>query len=316
MFSMDTEGRVIFCNAAAERVFGWSNDEITGKPLPLVPGDRMEEFHQLKDHLISGRTISGIELVRQKKNGGTLDVSLWSAPVYNDRHEIIGLISFYEDIGERKATAERLKRNLEEKQILLREVHHRVKNNLSVISSLLNLQSATITNPEQAIEAFRNSRDRIMAMALVHMELYESGDFARIDMGTYLGNLTRQIALVNENAGQVSLVSHAESLMLDLQVAVPCGLILNELITNAYKYAGREGNKADIDVSMMRTGDGSFSISVQDNGPGLPTGYEQTGSLGLTLVRLLVDQIDGTLDIDSSENGTTIHIRFPDPSLE
>jgi two-component sensor histidine kinase len=241
---------------------------------------------------------------------------LWSAPVYNDRHEIIGLISFYEDIGERKATAERLKRNLEEKQILLREVHHRVKNNLSVISSLLNLQSATITNPEQAIEAFRNSRDRIMAMALVHMELYESGDFARIDMGTYLGNLTRQIALVNENAGQVSLVSHAESLMLDLQVAVPCGLILNELITNAYKYAGREGNKADIDVSMMRTGDGSFSISVQDNGPGLPTGYEQTGSLGLTLVRLLVDQIDGTLDIDSSENGTTIHIRFPDPSLE
>jgi two-component sensor histidine kinase len=154
-----------------------------------------------------------------------------------------------------------------------------------------------------------------MAMALVHMELYESGDFARIDMGTYLGNLTRQIALVNENAGQVSLVSHTEDLMLDLQVAVPCGLILNELITNAYKYACREGMKAGIDVAMARTGDGQFTISVSDNGPGLPAGYENTGSLGFTLVKLLVDQIDGTMDIDSSGNGTTIRIRFPDPDL-
>jgi PAS domain S-box-containing protein len=315
MFSLDLEGRVIICNTAAERIFGWSRSEIAGQILPLVPEDRLEEFHRLKDRLIAGQTISGVELTRQKKDGSSIEVSLWSAPIYNDNNACIGLISFYEDIGERKAIAKRLEQNLEEKQILLREIHHRVKNNLSVISSLLNLQSATITNPEQAIEAFRNSRDRIMAMALVHMELYESGDFARIDMGTYLGNLTRQIALVNENAGQVSLVSHAENLMLDLQVAVPCGLILNELITNAYKYASRDGMKAGIDVVMARTGDGQFTISVSDNGPGLPAGYENTGSLGFTLVKLLVDQIDGTMDIDSSGDGTTIRIRFPDPAL-
>ncbi|MGD9940105.1 MAG: PAS domain S-box protein, partial [Clostridia bacterium] len=315
MFSLDLEGRVIICNTAAERIFGWSRDEIAGRILPLVPDDKLEEFHRLKDQLIAGQTVSGVELARQRKDGSTIDVSLWSAPIYNDKKEIIGLISFYEDIGERKAIAERLERNLAEKQILLREVHHRVKNNLSVISSLLNLQSATITNPEQALEAFRNSRDRIMAMALVHMELYESGDFVRIDMGTYLGNLARQIALVNENAGQVSLSSHAENLMLDLQVAVPCGLILNELITNAYKYGRREGMKAGIDVSMTRTGDGQFAISVSDNGPGLPTGYEDTGSLGFTLVKLLVDQIDGIMDTDSSGNGTTIRIRFPDSAL-
>jgi PAS domain S-box-containing protein len=314
MFNMDPEGRVLACNAAAERMFGWNTAELQGHRLPTIPAEKVDEFFQLRELLLSGHTIEGIELVRQKKDGTTIPVSLWSAPVYDTDKQIRGIISYYEDISKRRAIEERLRSNLEEKQILLREVHHRVKNNLSVISSLLNLQSATITSPEQAIEAFRNSRDRIMAMALVHMELYESGDFARIDMGTYLGNLTRQIALVNENAGQVSLVSHADSLMLDLQVAVPCGLILNELITNAYKYACREDMKAGIDVFMARTGDGLFTITVADNGPGLPAGYEDSGSLGLTLVRLLVGQIDGTMDIDSSEHGTAIRICFPDPA--
>jgi PAS domain S-box-containing protein len=315
MFNMDLEGRVLSCNATAEYVFGWTTAELRGQRLPTIPADKMDEFFQLRGLLLSGHTIDGLELVRLKKDGTSIHVSLWSAPVYDADKQITGIISYYEDISKRKAIEERLKRNLEEKQILLREIHHRVKNNLSVISSLLNLQSATITNPEQAIEAFRNSRDRIMAMALVHMELYESGDFARIDMGTYLGNLTRQIALVNDHAGQVSLTSHADSLMLDLQVAVPCGLILNELITNAYKYAYRESMKADIDVSMTRTADGQFIISVKDNGPGLPAGYENKGSLGLTLVKLLVDQIDGTMEIDSSGNGTSVHIRFPDPAI-
>jgi PAS domain S-box-containing protein len=316
MFNMDLEGLVLSCNDAAQRVFGWNTAELQGQRLPTIPTDKAEEFFQLRELLLSGHTIEGIELVRQKKDGTTIPVSLWSAPVYDTDKQIIGIISYYEDISTRKEITDKLKHNLEEKQILLREIHHRVKNNLSVISSLLNLQSATITNPEQAIEAFRNSRDRIMAMALVHMELYESGDFARIDMGTYLGNLTRQIALVNENDGQVSLASHADNLMLDLQVAVPCGLILNELITNAYKYARQgEDNKACIEVFMARGEAGLFTITVVDNGPGLPPDYEDSGSLGLTLVRLLVDQIDGTLVIDSSKAGTTIHITFPDPSL-
>ena len=315
MFSMDIAGHVLFCNAAAEQTFGWTRGEITGLSLPIVPEGRRDEFQKLISLLLSGQTISGMELVRQKKNGELVDVSLWSAPIYSGNKELIGLVTFYEDIRKRKAIEEEMRRNLDEKQILLREIHHRVKNNLSVISSLLNLQSMTITSPEQALEAFRNSRDRIMAMALVHMELYESGDFSRIDMGTYLGNLTRQIALVNEDAGQVSLSSHVETLMLGLQVAVPCGLILNELITNAYKYAHRDGQQASIDIVMARGQDNLVSISIADNGPGLPVGYENSKSLGLTLVKLLVDQIDGTMLIESSEKGTNIRIEFPEPTL-
>ena len=315
MFNLDQEGRVQSCNIAAEQLFGWNTAELQGQRLPTIPVDKADEFFQLRELLLSGHSIEGIELVRQKKDGTAIPVSLWSAPVYDADKHISGIISYYEDISKRKAIEEQLRSNLAEKQVLLREIHHRVKNNLSVISSLLNLQSATITNPEQAIEAFRNSRDRILAMALVHMELYESGNFARIDMGTYIGNLTRHIALVNENSRQINLVSHVETLMLDLQVAVPCGLILNELITNAYKYAPRNDRKVSIEVSMTGSSEGQFTISVHDTGPGLPEGYENTGSLGLTLVRLLVDQIDGTMNVDSSADGTLVRISFPDPSL-
>ena len=315
MFNMDKEGRVQSCNLAAEQLFGWNTTELQGQRLPTIPADKVDEFSQLRGLLLSGHNIEGVELVRQRKDGTSIPVSLWSAPVYDADKQISGIITYYEDISKRKAIEEQLRSNLAEKQVLLREIHHRVKNNLSVISSLLNLQSATITNPEQAIEAFRNSRDRILAMALVHMELYESGNFARIDMGTYIGNLTRHIALVNENSRQINLVSHVETLLLDLEVAVPCGLILNELITNAYKYAARDDQKVNIEVSMDQDKDGLFSILVTDNGPGLPADYEKSGSLGLTLVRLLVGQIDGTMDMESSADGTMIRISFPDPSL-
>jgi PAS domain S-box-containing protein len=313
MFSMDLEGRVLSCNAAAERVFGWSANELQGRRLPTIPTDQDDEFLRLIGLLNSGNSIDGLELIRKRSDGTVFPVSLWSAPVYDADKRIIGIISYYEDISNRKAIEQRMAKSLEEKQILLREVHHRVKNNLSVISSLLNLQSATITDPEQAIEAFRNSRDRVMAMAQVHIELYESGDFSRIDMGTYIGNLTRQIALVHEDAERVSLTCYVDSVMLNLQVAVPCGLILNELITNAYKYARREDSQSTIRVSMTRTLEGRFMITVVDNGPGLPPGYEASDSLGLTLVRLLVDQIDGAIDMESSGSGTTIRVGFPDP---
>lgn len=312
MFSMDRDGRVVIWNPAAERTFGWRRDEAVGRVLPIVPEDKRDEFYGLKERLLGGEGLAGLELKRMKKSGEMIDVSLWAAPIYDAQGVVIGIISFVEDIGERKAIEKRLKDNLEEKQILLREIHHRVKNNLAVISSLLNLQAATITDPAKAIEAFKNSRDRIMAMALVHMELYESGNFARIDMHTYIRNLADHIAMVNERAGAARLDSEAEPIMLDLQVAVPCGLILNELITNAYKYALAEGGL--IELSMKRDERGAVVMTVKDNGPGLPEGYESSGSLGLTLVRLLAGQIDGELTITSSSAGTQVSVALPDPS--
>ena len=122
-----------------------------------------------------------------------------------------------------KASEDRLRRNLAEKEILLREVHHRVKNNLNVVSSLLNLQSAVIQSPEQALLAFRNSRDRIMAMALVHEELYKSQDYARVDMGDYLERLTWQILQSYGPDRNISLCAQAEGIFLSVSASIPCG---------------------------------------------------------------------------------------------
>jgi len=221
------------------------------------------------------------------------------------------------DITERKEAQERLRSNLEEKEILLREVHHRVKNNLNVISSLLSLQSELIQTPEQAITAFGNSRDRVMAMSLVHEELYKSMDYARVDMEEYLDRLVDQLTVVHGEIGRIGIIHDAGGVVLDVGTSIPCGLILNELITNAFKYAFPGDRSGDIHVTMKHASDHEVELSVADDGVGLPEGYDGTdsGSLGMTLVQLLVKQLNGTFQAISpageSPAGTNFRIVFP-----
>jgi PAS domain S-box-containing protein len=216
------------------------------------------------------------------------------------------------DITERKRADDQRRRSLEEKEVLLREVHHRVKNNLNIISSLLNLQSSVIHTPEQAMAAFQNSRDRIMAMALVHEELYRSQDYARVDMGEYLEKLTRQILQAHNSRGDIRVSAEAAGIVLSVSTSIPCGLILNELITNAFKHAFPKGGPGEIRIRFRAADDGYLELSVADNGVGLSEKHEgqSRGSLGLTLVRLLAKQLDGSMEI-SSDNGTYCRIRFP-----
>jgi PAS domain S-box-containing protein len=217
---------------------------------------------------------------------------------------------FNADITERKQVEGQLRRNLEEKEVLLREVHHRVKNNLTVISSLLNLQSFAIQTPEQALAAFRNSRDRIMSMALVHEELYKCRNYARVDMSEYLESLTRHLLGAYGSGEDIHLCAEAGGIVLGVDAAIPCGLILSELITNALKYAFPGGGVGDIHALLRTVDDGFLELSVSDNGIGLSQGYESRGTLGLSLVQMLTEQLDGTLDI-STGNGTRCVIRFP-----
>ncbi|MEI6876793.1 MAG: histidine kinase dimerization/phosphoacceptor domain -containing protein [Spirochaetota bacterium] len=205
-----------------------------------------------------------------------------------------------------------LKRSLAEKEVLLREVHDRVKNNLNVISSLLHLQSSVIQTPEQAIAAFERSRDRVMAMALVHEELYKSRDYARVDMGTYLDGLARQLARVHGLGRDVKLDVEAGKTLLPVDKSIPCGLIFNELITNALEHAFPEGGPGEIRISLRETEDGFIELSVADSGIGLPEGdgMQTDESLGLPLVRMLVEQLDGSME-SSSGHGARFLIRFP-----
>jgi PAS domain S-box-containing protein len=213
------------------------------------------------------------------------------------------------DITDRVNTADSLRSSIAERDVLLREIHHRVKNNLNVILGLLNVQASSIQTPEKAIEAFQRSRDRIMAMALVHEELYTSHDYTRIHMDEYVNNLVRSLQVIYDPEQTIGLRMDISDVSFPVDTAVPCGLILNELITNAYTHAFDNTDSATVFISFRTTGSDVFEIIVSDNGVGLPKNSDVRGSLGLTLVGLLTEQINGSLNRTTGQ-GTTFSIQF------
>jgi two-component sensor histidine kinase len=201
--------------------------------------------------------------------------------------------------------------SLQEKEVLLKEIHHRVKNNLQVISSLLNLQSAHVEDP-QATEIFQDSQNRIRSMALVHEKLYQSQDLARVDLAEYIRNLaTYLFRAYSANATGVTLDIQADDVFLTIDTAVPCGLILNELISNALKHAFPDGQAGEICVKLHANGDHQVTLSVADTGVGLPKDLDlnTTTSLGLQLVHTLADQLDGHIELNGTR-GTEFNITF------
>jgi predicted ATPase/two-component sensor histidine kinase len=200
--------------------------------------------------------------------------------------------------------------SLEEKDSLLQEVHHRVKNNLQLISSLLNLQASNVSDPK-TIELFRESRNRVRSMALVHENLYKAGNFARIEMSSHLrtlcGYLARSYAVSD---GDVRLVIAIEDhLELDLDSAISCGLVVNELVSNALKHAFRLHDRGRINVSLSRLNAGGYQLVVEDDGIGFNPAEIENTSLGMQLVRDLVDQLRGSIRFESA-NGTRIAVIF------
>jgi two-component sensor histidine kinase/CheY-like chemotaxis protein len=204
-----------------------------------------------------------------------------------------------------------LKASLREKDILLKEIHHRVKNNLQVISSLIDLQAARQADPTvQAL--FRDARDRVRSMALVHEKLYQSEDLARTELGGYIRNLMHELFLAHGGeSGNITLRLDMEPMFLPVDLAIPCGLILNELATNSLKHAfvGREAGA--IRVELARMDDGRARLVFQDDGRGFPPGmdWSATPSLGLRLIRMLSDQLNGELALRGGP-GTTFELRF------
>ncbi len=215
------------------------------------------------------------------------------------------------EIAERRRAEERVTASLREKEILLREIHHRVKNNLQIISALLHLQSDSVRD-EESLSLFRVSQERIKAMALVHEKLYKSKDLASIDFGEYVENLTRHLALSYvENPDRIVVKADADSFSLDIEEAIPCGLIINELVSNALKHAFPGGCSGEITVSCHVDGDCMVTIEVRDTGVGLPSELDllDTETLGLQIVAMLVRQLRGTIEM-KSENGASFMLTF------
>ncbi len=224
-----------------------------------------------------------------------------------------GSIAVVRDITERKLAEEQALADLREKDVLLKEIHHRVKNNLNVITSLLNLQSHQIAGKEEAIEAFRESRNRIFSMALVHEKLYQTKNFTEVDFKDYIEVMTGELMRAYAVGNNIAIEYGIEEVQLDINVAIPCGLILNELVTNALKHAFGGMDSGTIGIFLTAGAGGVLELVVSDNGRGLPQGFDMDSveTLGLILVKLLSEQIGGTLEIESgSGRGAKFKISF------
>lgn len=221
------------------------------------------------------------------------------------------MMGIYTDITDRKTIEEQVRNSLNEKEVLLKEIHHRVKNNMQIISSLLNLQAAKIKNPE-TLTVFTESQNRVKSMALVHEKLYRSKDLAGINCREYIESLATSL-FRSYCIGTVNLIVDVENVQLDINTAIPCGLIINELVTNSLKYAFPGGRSGVIGVRMNNRPDSGMCIlEVEDDGIGFPADvdYTQMESLGMLLVNSLTTQLNGGIELDTS-HGTLFRISFP-----
>ena len=205
----------------------------------------------------------------------------------------------------------KLRASIREKEILIQEIHHRVKNNMQIISSLVSLQAGRIQDPAMK-DIFLVTKDRIRSMALVHEKIYRSKDFSRIDFVDYVRNLVTQVfRSCGAPADAIRAEVEGEPVYLNISTAVPCSLIVNELVTNAMKHAFPGGRPGRLTVGVSTLTDGRYGLTVADDGVGLPAGFDfaQTNSLGLQIVGLLVQQLDGTIEVDGRQ-GSRFAIAF------
>lgn len=311
--------RVQRANRAATEALGYEAGELRGLPLRrLLPEAEDAGANGQADGPTRG------EGTIRRKDGSTLPVLFSYAPLHGERPGKQRAVCVAQDLSERQAAREELRQSLEEKDVLLREIHHRVKNNLQVISSLLSLQEDGDLD-DRAAHRLAASRQRIRSMALVHERLYRSGDLAQIDFADYLDDLGDHLVRAH-GAGHVHFERRVEAGPLPVNRAIPLGLLTNELVANALEHAFPEnGTQADAPALNLRfwTDGPTATLVVEDNGTGLPDDLttddiEASDSMGLKLVRALAGQLDGTLEAvdkarsgDANGSGLRFTVAFP-----
>jgi len=273
---------------------------------------RPEEREALVAEIATGGGKQTRELDFRKKDGTEIVVSDTKVAVRDDTGKVVYFDGIIEDITERKRAEEEIQASLKEKEVLLDEIHHRVKNNLQVISSLLRLQSGYIED-ERYAEMFKESQSRVQSMALIHDKLYQSSDLARIDFGEYIKGLAGALFKSHgSEAARIALKTEVEGIVLGANHAMPCGLIVNELVSNSLKHAFPKGRRGEIRIAMRPTAENELELVVSDNGIGVPEDldFRNMESLGLQLVTILAeDQLGGQIELDRT-GGTRFQIRF------
>lgn len=290
-------------NPAYEEMLGINREDVVGKTATEVY--KMEEDPNLDKY------------VRVAQSGGSEVFELYSDLLC--KHFQVSILSpergkfatVFEDITLRKKAEEEIKTSLQQKEILLQEIHHRVKNNLQIISSLLNLQEGYVKD-EEAVAVLRESRNRVLSMAMIHEMLYDSLDLSTINFSHYIDNLVYDLFnTYGVKASLLNLKLDVDEIFLNIDTAVPCGLMISEMVSNALKYAFPDGQRGNISIEFHQNDDEVLELVIADDGVGLPNDVdlETTESLGLRLVSSLAHQLDGEIELDRSQ-GTKFIIKF------
>jgi PAS domain S-box-containing protein len=313
IFLVDLEGRVVCWNRGAERLLGWTEAEILGQSafVVFVPEDIAAGAHaqELEKAAAEGRAEN--ERWHRRKDGSRFWGSGIMTGLRDDAGALIGFGKIMRDRTAQRQLEEQLRASLQEKEVLLKEIHHRVKNNLQVISSVLSLQSDTI-GEGAALPAFQDCQVRIRSMALIHEILYQSSNLAQVNLGVYSRRLAEELVRSYQvEPERIRLVVEADEAWVSAEKAMPCGLILNELIANCVKHAFRDGRPGTVRVTLRAEGGAQVTLTVGDSGVGFPPGvdFRHPESLGLQLVGLLTEQLGGTVTLEVRE-GTLFTVRF------
>ena len=314
ILSIDKNYNIIEYNHAVEKLVKkkYGKKVIPGMSVfETVNPEWIEPFTAIYKKVFKGKLYH--EVFTAEEQGATIYFESFYNPIKNAQGKITGIAIFSQDITGREVNERQVKLALNEKEILLKEVHHRVKNNLQVVSSILNLQSAYVED-ENILMILSESQNRIKSMSFIHEALYQTKDFSNIDFKEYILNLSNNLIHSYQIYGDlVDLVLNVEKVLLNLDQAIPCGLIVNELFSNALKYAFEPNKTGSITIALTHNNKDEIRLIVKDNGKGLPNNFDfrKTESLGLQLVTTLVEQIDGTVNCETKKGkGTAFIIEF------
>jgi len=327
VLTKDLDGIIRTWNPAAEHLLGYAAEEIIGQPSArLIPADCQNEDSGILARIMQGQRIAPFETVRLRKDGSPVEVSLTISPLFGHARQVVGASKIMRDITPVKVAAAALRSmnaelvqqvsartaQLKERESLLQEIHHRVKNNLQVISSLINMQIRGL-NDESTRMALRDCQSRVMTMAKIHEMLYQSADYARVPFAKYARDLANRIlSAAGTSPHHITLQFALDEVFLPVAQAIPCGLILNELVVNSLKHAFPNAAQGVIRVELRFVPERSVLLAISDDGIGISpdVNLEKLSSLGVQLVTNLVAQLDGHLELIRLP-GSTFKIRFP-----
>ena len=310
LIMLDHQMNVVNVNKATLELIGYEKREIIGKSVNCLFAKDNGNLKDLFD--VSSNSIINIETIIKTKDGKKIPVLISKSVIRSDSGNVLGIVCIGNNIVDIKDAEDKIKTSLQEKELLLRELHHRVKNNLQIISSLINLQSQGIKNKED-LEIFRESQSRVKSMAIIHEKLYQSTDLSNINFGEYIQSLVSYLVSYYSKEMIEIDMDVKEDDVLNMDTAVPCGLIINELLINSLKHAfkGISHGKITIKFCSDHKKPANYTLIVADNGIGIPPeiDIDNPQRLGLQLVVSLTSQLDGKIFLDTTD-GTKFTIKF------